>query len=71
MNTKTLYKYEREGGGITVSPEKPEGEYDELVRLVADEGKALTKDGENTYFVVDTESADGWYEIDAPEEVEG
>lgn len=69
MKIKTLYRYEREGGGITVSPVKPDCEYTELVRLIADEGKALTKDGENTCLVIDTKSTEGWYEVDAPEEV--
>lgn len=69
MEIKTLYRFKREDGGITVSPNKPEGEYTELVRLVADEGKVLTQDGERLFCVIDTDSADGWYEVDAPEEV--
>lgn len=70
MTVKTLYRYEREGGGITVSPNKPEREYTELVRLIADEGKVLTQDGERLFCVIDVDSADGWYEVDAPEEDE-
>lgn len=65
-----LYRYEREGGGITDSPIKPECEYTERVRLVAEEGKMLTKDGGELRRVVDVDSADGWYEVDAPEETE-
>ena len=66
MKIVTLYRYKREGG-IIVSPIKPEVEYTERIRLVADDGKSLTKDGEQLYKVIDVESADGWYEIDAPE----
>ena len=70
MTVKTLYRYEREGGGITVSPQKPECEFTELVRLIADAGKMVTQDGKNTCLVIDVETADGWYEVDAPEEDE-
>ena len=70
MQTITLYKYKRENGGITVSPVKPNCEYTEMFRLVADEGKALTKDGEDLTICIDVESAEGWYEVDAPEEEE-
>lgn len=31
-------------------------------------GKALTKDGENLTTCTDTDTAEGWYEVDAPEE---
>ena len=68
MQTITLYKYVRADGGITVSPKKPECEYTEMYRLVADEGMALTKDGVNTTSCVDVESTDGWYEVDAEED---
>lgn len=70
MKIKPLYRYEREGGGITVSPNKPDCEYTERVRLVAEKGKLLTKDGENFCRVIDVDTADGWYEVDAPEETE-
>ena len=44
MITKTLYRYEREPGCITVSTEQPTNvEYTEIYRLIADEGKVLTK----------------------------
>lgn len=66
MQIITLYKYQRADGGVSVSPVKPEGEYTEMYRLVADEGKALTKDGENLTTCVDTDTADGWYEVDDP-----
>ena len=63
-----LYRYERPDGGITVSPIKPEDtEFTEEVRLVADEGKLLTKDGVNTTPCVDVESDEGWYEVEEPE----
>lgn len=68
MKIKTLYRYEREDGGITVAPIEPECEYTEGMRLVADEGKALTKDGENLFSVIDVDSDEGWYEVDTPEE---
>jgi hypothetical protein len=68
MQIIKLYKYERADGGVTVSPVKPDCEYTEMVRLVADEGKMLTKDGENVTSCVDTDSADGWYEVDEPRE---
>lgn len=67
MQTITLYRYEREGGGVTVSPVKPDADCTELYRLVADEGKLLTQDGENLYPCADVESIDGWYEVDEPD----
>lgn len=67
MQIKPLYRYERDGGGITVSPIMPSGEYTEMYRLIADEGKALTN-GVVITPCVDVESVEGWSEIDAPEE---
>jgi hypothetical protein len=67
MQTITLYRYSRADGGTTISPVKPDCEYTEMVRLVADEGKVLTKDGENFTTCIDTDTADGWYEVDDPE----
>ena len=47
------------------------GEEQNFVRLYADEGKALTNDGgETVWNCIDVQSADGWTEIDAPEEIE-
>lgn len=66
MQIIPLYKYTREGGGTTTSPIKPECEYTEMVRLIADEGKLLT-DGETVTSCVDTDTAEGWTEIDDPE----
>ena len=67
MEKITLYKYTRADGGITVSPTKPECEYTEMYRLVADEGKMLT-DGETMTSCIDTTEVDKWQEVDAPEE---
>ena len=67
MQTINLYRYTRPDGGVTVSPVRPEGEYEPMYRLVADEGMALTKDGENLTSCADVESVEGWYEVEAPE----
>lgn len=71
MQKITLYRYKREDGGITISPIKPDAEYTNMYRLVADDGKELVKDGENATICVDVESDNGWYEIDAIEEEYG
>jgi hypothetical protein len=63
MQVILLYKYIREDGGVTVSPIKPDCEYTEMNRIIADEGKILTNGSTETY-CTDVESADGWYEID-------
>lgn len=63
MTVKELYCYERETGKITVSTEKPEGDYSLRYRLIADEKKLLTQDGENFTPCTDVESTEGWYEI--------
>ena len=68
MQTITLYRYIREGGGVTTSPVKPDCEYTEMYRLIADEGKMLTQDGADLYPCTDVASVEGWYEVDAPEE---
>jgi hypothetical protein len=69
MQKITLYKYARADGGTTVSPNKPEGDYTILYRLIADEGKVLT-DGEITTSCIDTDDVTKWREVDAPEEPE-
>lgn len=67
MQTVNLYKYHRPDGGVTVSPVKPDGvEYTEMLRLIADDGKVLTKNGVETTPCCDVDSADGWYEVDDP-----
>lgn len=63
MEIKTLYRYEREPNKITVSTEKPDVEYTEMYRLIADEGKILTN-GETETYCIDVDSPDGWTEID-------
>lgn len=68
MQIIELYRYKRADGGITVSPVKPEGEYELMYRLIADEGKALTQDSENLTVCADVYSTEGWYEVDAPED---
>ena len=66
MTYKTLYKFKRDNGGVTVSPNKPDVSYTLCYRLIADERKALTLDGTDLHDVVDTDSVDGWYEVDKP-----
>ena len=63
MEVKTLYKYNRENGGVTVSPEKPDGEYTEMYRLIADEGMELVK-GDIRTMCIDTDTTDGWEEVE-------
>ena len=67
MQIINLYKYTRPDGGVTVSPVRPEGEYEPMYRLVADEGMVLTKDGENLTSCADVESVIGWYEVETTE----
>ena len=66
MIIKSLYRYQREDGGLTISLVKPNRIYTELVRIIADEGKLVTKDGINKYTVVDASDSNGWYEIENP-----
>lgn len=67
MQIINLYKYTREDGGVTVSPIKPDTEYTEMLRLVADEGKVLVN-GDITTTCTDVESAEGWEEIEGEED---
>ena len=71
MQVITLYRYERTDGSITISPVAPELgiNYTTKVRLIADEGKVLTKD-DSIVIVVDTDSELSWEEIDEPKEPE-
>lgn len=66
MTITTLYKYQQKNGTVIVSPEKPSCLYELRYRLVADEGKVVTKDGTNLYSVIDTDGVAGFYEVDAP-----
>lgn len=64
MQIITLYKTIRNDGGITVSPNKPENEeYTTLLRLIADKGKLLTRNGTDTCPCIDTNTSDRWYEV--------
>ena len=68
MQIKTLYRYKRADGGITVTPDKPETtDFETCYRLIADDGKMLTTDGETLYPCIDVDSAAGWYEVDDTE----
>lgn len=67
MQTVIMYRFRRADGWYSVSPNRPEGEYETRMRLIADEGKALT-DGKVVTGCTDAASADGWTEIDAPGE---
>lgn len=75
MQTITLYRYIRPNGGVTVSTVKPDAEYAELFRLVADEGYILT-DGTEYTTCIDTDNPSVWSEVkytegqDEPSEVE-
>ena len=63
MTIKMLYKYERSDGGVTVSTEKPDVEYIEIYRVVADEEKLITNNSTTTS-CIDVSDTTGWYEID-------
>ena len=70
MEIKPLYRFLREDGGFTESPDKPDGaEYTTRFRLIASDGKLLT-DGTTETFCIDVDSAEGWSEIDVPDEYE-
>lgn len=67
MEIKTLYKYDRGNGKITVSPNKPDCEHTEMYRVIADDGMVVTRDNETFYGCVDTDTIDGWIEVEAKE----
>jgi hypothetical protein len=69
MEIIILYRLIRPDGGITVTPIEPEQYKSTLYRLVADEGKILVN-GDVETECVDTDSAEGWIEIDKPIEKE-
>ena len=69
MEVRPLYIYTRADGFTSASPILPTevADFRESVRLIASEGKALTKDGENTTECVDLDFIDElslWYEVD-------
>ena len=66
MQTISLYRYTRPDGGTTVSTVKPDADYTELFRLVADEGMALT-DGNTTTSCTDTADPSAWSEVEDTE----
>lgn len=68
MQTITLYRYVRPDGGVTVSPSKPEGEFTQTYRLVADEGTVLTN-GSITATCVDTDTPENWSEVATQEDL--
>lgn len=66
MQKINLYRFIRPDGGVTVSTVKPDGDYTELYRLVADDGYILT-DGEKFTSCTDTDNPDAWYEVEDTE----
>ena len=70
MQNIPLYRYKRENGKITDSIIKPNTDYTELYRLIADEGHILT-DGENFTPCIDTDEPEKWTEVEfTPEPLE-
>ena len=63
MQTKPLYKYTRADGGVTISPTKPDVEYTQMYRLIADEGREITN-GQITTTCIDVVSFEGWHDSD-------
>lgn len=63
MQITKVYKYTRKSGGVTITTHRPFCEYEEMSRLIADEGKTLTN-GEITAPCVDVYSSYGWAEIE-------
>lgn len=63
MQTKPLFKYTRADGGITISPTKPDVEYTQMYRLIADEGSEITN-GQITTTCIDVVSFEGWHDAD-------
>lgn len=61
MKIIPIYRYTRPDGGVSVSPNKPDCEYTEMFRIIADEGCALCK-GELEAECIDTDNVDGWEE---------
>lgn len=67
MTARILYRFKINNHTVD-SLIKPDGEYIERLRLIADEDKLLTKDGEKTYTVIDIDKPEqpSWYEIEQP-----
>lgn len=67
MIIKTMYRYEREEGKVTVSFTQPTDKpFTEVYRLIADEGKVIT-DGVDVFECKDVHSYEGYHEIDKVE----
>lgn len=64
MQTIILYRIARPDGSVTVTPNEPEHYDSTLYRLIADEGYELVK-GEERTIAVDTDSVEGWEEVEA------
>ena len=69
MQKITLYRFNRPDGGVSVSPVKPDCEYTELTRLIADEGCTIT-DGVTVCECVDTDNPGAWAEVATDTETE-
>ena len=67
MTVKTVYRYSGANGEV-VSPVELPMAHSTLSRLIADSGKMITNDGESLFSVLDTDSLEGYYEVDAPAE---
>ena len=72
MIRKQIYRYEREDGGITLSPKKPPDGvgYQIRWRLIAEKSRAIT-DGTETVMVVDVlhrKDCDHWTDCDPLED---
>ena len=63
MQIITLYRFQRPDGGITISPNKPETEYSETYRIVADTDKMLTKDNKTFFNVIDDDYIELYTEV--------
>ena len=64
MEIKKLYKFKRADGGVTISPNQPECEYEENFRLIAEENMALTRDNINFYNCIDVDTnIEEWKEV--------
>ena len=62
MKIIPIYKYIRLDGGVSVSPNKPDCEYTDMFRIIADEGM-LIANGTQITCCIDTDSAEGWIEV--------
>lgn len=70
MEIKELYRYEREPNKVTVSLIKPNCEYQTLHRIIASDGYLVTQDGVNLYACIDSDTNEGWYEVQETNEIE-